>query len=207
MRGTRRWLEPELRPPRGWRERSLSPTFERHLLCSEAGAEAGQHEALHCVVVNYREFLLSPIAYLPPHKALEGLSNQVAETRAPGTPHSIAEIVAHLAFWQDWFYDRCAGRPTPMVRSAALGWPAVSPGTWPQISEAFLNRLQQLADTDDAAARSRLTPPIEFPPLANYTVADALIHVATHNSHHMGQIILLRQLHGAWPPPAGSWTW
>ena len=31
--------------------------------------------------------------------------------------------------------------------------------------------------------------------------------VATHNAHHLGQVILLRQLLGAWPPPAGSWTW
>jgi uncharacterized damage-inducible protein DinB len=52
-----------------------------------------------------------------------------------------------------------------------------------------------------------VTPPIEFPPLTHYTIADALTHVATHNAHHLGQVILLRQLAGTWPPPAGSWTW
>jgi hypothetical protein len=31
--------------------------------------------------------------------------------------------------------------------------------------------------------------------------------MATHTAHHLGQIIVLRQLLGAWPPPAGSWTW
>jgi len=36
---------------------------------------------------------------------------------------------------------------------------------------------------------------------------DWFLHVATHNAHHLGQVILLRQLTGAWPPPAGSWTW
>ena len=52
-----------------------------------------------------------------------------------------------------------------------------------------------------------ITPAIEFPPLAHYTVGTALVHIAQHNSHHLGQVILLRQLMALWPPPAGSWTW
>ena len=43
--------------------------------------------------------------------------------------------------------------------------------------------------------------------LARYTVGDALAHLAQHNSHHLGQVILLRQLMTPWPPPTGSWTW
>ncbi len=57
------------------------------------------------------------------------------------------------------------------------------------------------------AATAAITPPIEFGPLASYTVRDALVHVAQHNSHHLGQVILLRQLMALWPPPSGSWTW
>jgi hypothetical protein len=49
--------------------------------------------------------------------------------------------------------------------------------------------------------------PIEFPPLANYTVGDAITHIAIHNTHHLGQIIILRQMLGAWPPPASIYTW
>jgi uncharacterized damage-inducible protein DinB len=157
--------------------------------------------------MNVREFLTSPIAYLAPEKALEGLSAGDAERRVPGTPHSVAQIVAHLAFWQDWFYARCLGRPMPMVSSAAAGWPAVPAGSWPDVRSRFVDRLQQLAALADADATRPVVPPIEFPPLAKYTVGDALVHVATHNGHHLGQVIVLRQLLGAWPPPAGSWTW
>jgi uncharacterized damage-inducible protein DinB len=162
---------------------------------------------VNCCAVHYREFLVRPVAYLAPDKVLEGLSSELAETPAPGAPHSIAEIVAHLAFWQDWFADRCAGRPTPMAASAAQGWPGLLPGTWPDVRERFLVRLGQLAEVSEDTARMPVSPAIEFPALARYTVGDALVHVATHNSHHLGQIILLRQLQGAWPPPAGSWTW
>jgi uncharacterized damage-inducible protein DinB len=50
-------------------------------------------------------------------------------------------------------------------------------------------------------------PPIEHPPLAGYTLRDAIEHMAAHNSHHLGQVVLLRQMLGAWPPPSGSYTW
>ena len=53
----------------------------------------------------------------------------------------------------------------------------------------------------------RGTPPIEHPPLAGYTVRDAIEHMAAHNSHHLGQVVLLRQMLGACPPPSGSYTW
>ena len=52
-----------------------------------------------------------------------------------------------------------------------------------------------------------ITPAIELPELGNYVVRDALIHMATHNSHHLGQIVTLRQLMGLWPPRGGGWTW
>jgi uncharacterized damage-inducible protein DinB len=157
--------------------------------------------------VKYREFLISPMAYLAPDKVLEGLSAELAETRVAGAPHSIAEIVAHLTFWQNWFADRCDGRATPIASSAAQGWPEVAPGSWLGVRERFVAGVRALAKVSESTTTRPLTPPIEFPPLASYTIGDALVHVAIHNGHHLGEIILLRQLQGAWPPPAGSWTW
>ena len=97
-----------------------------------------------------------------------------------------------------------------MVQRAAEGWPAVAPGAWPAVQKQFIDGLSRLtawADATGDALETPLTPAIEFPPLAHYTKRDVLVHVATHNAHHLGQVILLRQLLGAWPPPAGSWTW
>jgi uncharacterized damage-inducible protein DinB len=84
---------------------------------------------------------------------------------------------------------------------------AVAPGSWPEVRARFIDRLQALAALADGDVTAPLTPPIEFPPLAGYTLSDALVHVATHNAHHLGQVIVLRQRQGTWPPPAGSWTW
>jgi uncharacterized damage-inducible protein DinB len=89
----------------------------------------------------------------------------------------------------------------------------VPAGSWPELRARFLDRLQALAALADgdvaatAATAAPLAPPIEFPPLAGYTLSDALVHVATHNAHHLGQVVVIRQSQGTWPPPAGSWTW
>jgi len=159
--------------------------------------------------MNAQELLTQPFAYMPPEKALDGLSPEDADRRVDGASHSIAEIVAHLAFWQDWFRKRCEGIDEPMAPAAALGWPAVAPGSWPQVQRHFLDGLAALVALEQDAGRldAPLAPAIDFPPLAAYTRRDVLVHMAQHNSHHLGQVILLRQIMSLWPPPAGSWTW
>ena len=96
-----------------------------------------------------------------------------------------------------------------MVERAAHGWPAVAPGSWLAVRQQFLDGLSGLVAWADAAGslETPLAPAIQFPRSRSTPRRDALVHVANHNAHHLGQVILLRQLLGAWPPPAGSWTW
>jgi uncharacterized damage-inducible protein DinB len=156
-----------------------------------------------------RELLIDTLAHIAPARALESLTADDAERRLPGASHSIAEIVAHIDFWQRWFCARCEGSGEPMIAKAALGWPAVPAGSWKDLEQRFLNGLERAAalGSDTAALSAPVTPAIEFPPIANFTIRDALVHVAHHNAHHLGQVIVLRQLMGLWPPPSGSWTW
>jgi uncharacterized damage-inducible protein DinB len=156
-----------------------------------------------------RELLVNTHVHIPPAGALDGLTTDAAERRVSGIDHSIADIVAHVNFWQSWFAQRIDGVHAPMVQSAALGWPAVAPGSWNDLRTQYLSGLDRLAAIGDDESRLNrpLDPPLEFPPLAHYTVGDALIHVGAHNAHHLGQIILLRQLSKTWPPPGGGWTW
>jgi uncharacterized damage-inducible protein DinB len=39
------------------------------------------------------------------------------------------------------------------------------------------------------------------------TVREEVLMLQGHNSYHLGQIVLLRQELGAWPPPRGGDTW
>jgi uncharacterized damage-inducible protein DinB len=148
-------------------------------------------------------------AYLAPGAVLAELSSEHACRRPGDSPHSIAEIVAHMAFWQDWFLNRCDGVPTPAPRHADVGWPAVNSVRWEVIHQRFeVGFARALSVADDQQRTSEaIRPPLEFDHLAKYTVGDALIHLALHNAHHLGQVIILRQQLGVWPPAAGSWTW
>src|SRR4051794_8635441 len=88
-----------------------------------------------------RELLTEPVIYLAPGPALDGLDAAIAHRRLPGAGHAIAEIVAHMTFWQEWFSQRCAGTPAPMVQHAAAGWPEVAEGSWPRIQQQFVGGL------------------------------------------------------------------
>ncbi len=157
--------------------------------------------------MNSRDLLIDTHSHIPPAGALEALAAEDAERRVNGAPHSIAEIVAHLDFWQSWFHRRCEGVDEPPAQTAAVGWPAAVPGSWPDLRERFLSGLERIAVIGASGGDRPISPPIQFPPLARYTVSDALVHVSNHNAHHLGQIILLRQILGRWPPPSGSFTW
>jgi len=155
-----------------------------------------------------RPLLIDTLPYLSPRSTLDGLTPELADRLVDGAPHTIAEIVAHLAFWQEWFAGRCDGTAGPMPQSASSGWAPPAPGGWEDVRRRFLDGLERVAILGAEADRNRrLTPPIEFPPLARITVGEVIVHVATHNAHHLGQVVLLRQMLGAWPPPSGSYTW
>jgi uncharacterized damage-inducible protein DinB len=155
-----------------------------------------------------RPLLIDTLPFLSPRHALDGLTPELADRRVPGAPHTIGDIVAHLAFWQHWFAGRCNGTAGPMPPSAATGWPAPEPGGWERLRRRFLDDLERVVALGAAGDHGRrVDPPIEFPPLAGITVGEVILHVASHNAHHLGQVVLLRQMLGAWPPPAGSYTW
>jgi uncharacterized damage-inducible protein DinB len=155
-----------------------------------------------------RDSLLDTVIHLSPPRVLEGLSTEFAERRPSELPHSIADIVAHLCFWQEWLTRRAEGVDEPMATRASIGWPAVAPGSWPDVEARFrrgVEALVALGERRDLDAP--VQPAIQFDALAHYTVGDVMQHVAQHNAHHLGQVVVLRQLMGQWPPPAGSWTW
>ena len=52
--------------------------------------------------MDIRHFLVETHAHMPPAQILEDVSEADAMRRLSETIHSIAEIVAHMGFWQDW---------------------------------------------------------------------------------------------------------
>lgn len=160
--------------------------------------------------MHIRDLVLDTYVHLAPLKMLEDLNG--ADAVRPPAPrmHSVAGLVAHMEFWQHWFLQRCRGVAVPMPTHAAEGWPEVTATGWVRLLARFEAGLHDVIAIGEE--RDRLSDPLapaiaEVAALAGFTRQDALVHVAQHNSHHLGQVVSARQFLGLWPPQAGSWTW
>src|ERR1700739_2787859 len=143
----------------------------------------------------------------PASHVLEAVDDALSHARIPGTPHSIYEEVWHLTFWTELSLDWVEGRRTPYPEHASQGFPAEATEPWAALKERFLRRLEKV--TDLAGDSARLEAPIICPsPQPDedrvMPARDQVEGIAAHNAYHLGRIVLLRQLLGAWPPPSGG---
>jgi uncharacterized damage-inducible protein DinB len=154
--------------------------------------------------------LLKGPGFTPFERALSEVTLEQATTKPANSPHSIADILSHLNFWQSWALAAIRGEPKPMPAQAADGWVGLS-GSWDDLVKEFLAGLEKAKTfTDDEAVLQR-----PFDPESNigfgfekHSVGEVIVDViAVHNAHHLGQIILLRRMIGAWPPKGGGSTW
>lgn len=132
-----------------------------------------------------------------------GLGWKQAGVRPPGAPHSVYEILTHMLYWNEWAVKRLGGAKPPVPKHASGGWPGgagpASKKEWDRAVRRFhetLKALDAAASGGDLTTKTRATSRLEV-----------LHAMASHNSYHAGQVVVLRQILGAWPPPGGGLTW
>jgi uncharacterized damage-inducible protein DinB len=164
--------------------------------------------------IDDRDLLLSLLAgesdFRGPAAVLDGLTAEQAAAKPHGLPHSIAEIVAHMCHWQEWFNESAIAGFTHMDEHAADGWPAAPPNAWVTVRTRYLNAIEEakrIVTESDSLNDPLLPPGVKIPTLAKESRASGILRAAAHSAHHLGQVITLRQLMGLWPPAAGSMTW
>ena len=141
---------------------------------------------------NWKHLLLSE--YAERRALLSGLTlGQV--TAAPGQAHSIYAELWHAALWQDILVTRDEAL---YEGTWARGerYPAQPPGAlaeWTALLERFLVGLGRALEWTTTPERLVL----ETDP--GVTMADVLRGLAVHNAYHLGKIVALRQVLGAWP--------
>ena len=145
-----------------------------------------------------------------PAAILGGLTNDQALTKPGGLPYSIAEVVAHMCFWQEWFNACLVSGFTGIPQHSVDGWPAVPADGWDAVRERYVRSIDEAKRI--SAESTSLTHPLlpsgaNVASLARESRGSALLRVAIHNSHHLGQIITMRRLMGLWPPPGGTIVW
>ncbi len=142
-------------------------------------------------------------AHVGTRKLFEGLDWKSAGARPAGAPHSIYELANHMSFWQEWVVKWLARTNPKVPKHASGGWPGkASPASakeWQRAVRRFRTGLERLA------RQSRQGDLLV--PRGEYTRLGMLHAIASHNSHHAGQVVTLRQMLGKWPPPSGGVTW
>jgi uncharacterized damage-inducible protein DinB len=183
------YFDSQLDTEHNWVMTTLYRADDRNLLTSVLRAEA---------------------VHLGPGAILDGLTAEQALAKPHNLPHSIAEIVAHICYWQVWFNGCAVAGFTGIAEHAVDGWPPVPADGWDALRTRYLRSIeeaQRIAAESDSLADPLLPPGVHIPSLALESRGSGILHAAVHSSHHMGQIITMRQLMALWPPPGGTITW
>lgn len=151
------------------------------------------------------QFLMSADTggFTPFGRALGGLGGEDAVRTPEGSPHSVAAVLGHMVFWQERCLRMVDGQEPQPVPHAVDGWPKVGADEWPRLVERYhagLARYRALATDAQALGRPLVAG-------RERTVGASIMSYYVHEAHHLGQIILLRRMIGAWPPPGGGDSW
>ncbi len=145
-------------------------------------------------------------SHVSPERALEGLSWQQTGKHVPGAPHTIWQQIMHLNYWQDRFISRIEGMKVLPAKTSDDGW--CFPHS-PKNEHQFRNEVGKLltginyiAEMLEHNHRCLGSQKGDYP--HGFAVIQAM---ASHLSYHLGEIVLLRRMMGAWPPPSGGYSW
>jgi len=132
--------------------------------------------------------------FVSPATALSGVEPEDACRPVPGGPHSIAQIVAHMHWWQQRRIAIARGEEPDDFALQIDDWPQVQPEQWEELVGSFLASINELLGlTEDHAAMQRTV-------FGDRNVGSMLVSHTTHNAYHIGQIVLIRRILGLWPP-------
>jgi hypothetical protein len=134
-------------------------------------------------------------------RAVTGLAPELRGRRVAGLPHSAWEILEHLRLAQHDILDFSRNAHYHELKWPDEYWPASpeppSATAWDESVAAFAR--------DRAAVKALATDPSidlssAIPHGSGQTYLREVLLVLDHNAYHLGELVLLRRLLGAWPP-------
>lgn len=142
-------------------------------------------------------------AHVATVEIFSGLDWQEAGAEQRGAPHSLYQILNHMRYWQDWVVAWIDGEELPLPKHASGSWPGkVAPADEAEWEQAVRGFRRGLTDLEGRAGEADL-----LSLRSEKSRLEMLQTIGAHNSYHAGQVVLLRQLLGKWPPPSGGLTW
>ena len=141
-------------------------------------------------------------AHLDFDAAVADLPPPLRGAKPPGQPHTLWRLLEHLRICQ-WDILEFSRNPRHVSPSFPDGyWPAgdapPDDGAWDRSVAAFRADLQAMQDLVGDPATDLFAA---IPHGQGQTVLREALLVADHNAYHLGQLVLLRRLLGAWSAP------
>ncbi len=160
------------------------------------------------------ELLRGKGAHADPLACVEDLSAEIAARHATGFPHSVGQLVFHMNYWMNYELRRIRGERPKYPEHAAESFPAspspIDAQDWDRLKRDFawfLTQFAELAKSSAADMQREIESVYEGDKKVAGTLEAVLWQMVAHNSYHVGQIAMVRQALGAWPPRRGGDTW
>jgi len=142
-------------------------------------------------------------AHVEVRKAVEGLDWRITGERPGGAPHSIFQLLNHIVFWHEWAVKWLDGEKPAIPKHASGSWPGGERPAGSEEWEQAVHRLDMALDSlIDRGGKVDL-----LEKRGGKSRMEMLQTIASHSSYHIGQLVSVRQMLGAWPPPSGGVTW
>lgn len=153
----------------------------------------------------FREHVVKLLSWEDAHTSFESavadLPVELQGQRPAGLPYSPWQLVEHLRIAQHDILDFCINSQYAELRWPEDYWPrSAAPadsGAWVQSIRQFQqdrSALQELAQDQHLELESRI------PHGSGQTYLRELLLAADHTAYHIGELIVVRRLLGAWPP-------
>jgi hypothetical protein len=138
-------------------------------------------------------------AHLDFDKAIRGLSTELRGKRPRGLPYSPWQLLEHMRIAQWDILDFCRNREYQEMNWPDDYWPATeappSDAAWDKSVRQFRADLKSM---EDLVADESTDLFAKIPWGDGQNVLREALLVADHNSYHLGELLVVRRLLGAW---------
>ncbi len=136
--------------------------------------------------------------------AVADIPAKLRGARPPGAPHSLWELLEHLRLTQFDILDFCINTKYKERKWPDDYWPATAgPATSATWEASIAQFLRDRLALQKLAADPKIELTARIPHGSGQTYLREIVLVADHTAYHVGQIVLVRQLLGAWKTKRG----
>jgi uncharacterized damage-inducible protein DinB len=131
--------------------------------------------------------------FVPANIAVQGLTADQAKWSPGKGNHSVGQLAYHIWYWDSRSLQQFKGeKPAPFDGNNNETFDNFTPAQW----DDLVKKLDQVLTDWEKAVESADDQKLA----AN---ASLIAHVGAHNAYHIGQILYVRKLEGAWDPAKG----